>query len=476
MKTDLKAYENDLSTGWSKEEKTDKESVDWAAAKARCDFCKAGEGVSYVPGAISVIDSFAKALVPINDINRRVIGLDPVTKARYGEEESKAVDAIYVLELNVPLKKDVSFDGKRLNRYNLWTNTLTQGDVYLLPNATRLYLMVNLDYVSEVLRGDVRGDGSACDIDIFTALNTYAFNNPVIPIGSTGTLDFSTGVFTLPELSDYELYMDEISGAWLMDMLSQGTLRRLDSDQGAINAFALDGSEQPSGSIIEGAADGGLDGEWRLYWLGDTPETAADADQTLVCLMHNEATDEIRACRTSRAMIEAGEAPVALSMFIYRDAKSDRMGEVKYNAVFFDTPEGERDLFKVVTDVLEDRELEMPRTMKIVLRGFEVKGADYPAYSLTGHFFAMSDGSDGKIDMFDGGYRATFDGDTFESDYIRIEGILDNDLNVTVKKDQLIWPEHKGRFTAEDIQGNRFEIVDGVWRAADAPEADAVAA
>ena len=157
-------------------------------------------------------------------------------------------------------------------------------------------------------------------------------------------------------------------------------------------------------------------------------------------------------------------------MLIYRDAKSDPRGEAKYNALFFDTPNGEKVLFKVITDVLEDRELEIPRSMKIVLRGFEVKGADYPAYSLTGHFFAMNDGTDGKVDMLGGEYQATFDGDTFESDYIRIEGILDNNLNITVKKDQNIWPEQTGRTTAEDIQGDRFESVDGVWSAAAAPE------
>ena len=470
----LKAYEEDTATGWKKKEKPKKATLNWSDAKNRCDFCMKGSGANHrqseIPEVVRLDKAVEKALVPINDINRRVNGLDPVTKARYGEEESKVADALYVLELNVPLKKDVSFDGNRLNRYHLWTSTLTQRDVYLLPNATRLYSNVKLDYVSEVLRGDVRGDGNTCDIDIFTALNAYAFNNPVIPIGSTGSLDFSSGVFTLPELSDYELYMNEISGAWLMDMLGQGALRRLDGDQGAINEYALNGGTLPAGRIIEGAVDGGIEGDWRLYWLGDTPETAADADQTLVCLMYNEKTDEIRACRTSRAMIEAGEAPVALSMLIYRDAKSDRMGAVKYNALFFDTPNGEKDLFKVITDVLDDRELEIPRTMKIVLRGFEVKGADYPAYSLTGHFFAMNDGTDGKVDMLGGEYQATFDGDTFESDYIRIEGILDNNLNITVKKDQNIWPEQTGRTTAEDIQGDRFESVDGVWSAAAAPE------
>ena len=474
---DLKANQLDIRTGWSWKNRADETGLLWGDAKDRCDFCKTGSGANHRASAIPEIDSIAKALVPINDISRRVEGLDKMTKARYGEEENRAADAIYVLELEVPLKKDVSFDRENMDKYLLWKDVLTQHEVYLLPNATRLYTNVRLDYVSEVLRGDVRGDGVVYDIDIFTALNDYAFSHPVIPIGSSGSLDFTTGVFTLSVLSDFELYLNEVSGAWLLNMFEEGTLRRLDNDQDAINAYVLYGDETggdlPGGDIVEGIADGGTRDGWRLYWAGDTPETAADADQTLVCLMHDEATDEIVALRTSRAMIEAGEAPVETSLFIYRDSKADRRGEVKYDAMFFDTPEGEKNLVKLITDVLDDRNLEMPKALEIVLRGYDVSGADYPAYSLTGHFFAMNDGTDGKVSMFDGDYQATFDGDVFESDYIRIEGIMDNDLNITVKKDQLIWPEHNGKTAAEDIQGDEYEYVDGIWGPKGAPEADA---
>ena len=72
----------------------------------------------------------------------------------------------------------------------------------------------------------------------------------------------------------------------------------------------------------------------------------------------------------------------------------------------------------------------------------------------------------------------TFDGDTFDSDYIRIEGIMDGDLNVTVKEGQSIWPEWTGENTAEDIAGNQYTRVDNVWyNAEEAPlPEDAIAA
>ena len=87
----------------------------------------------------------------------------------------------------------------------------------------------------------------------------------------------------------------------------------------------------------------------------------------------------------------------------------------------------------------------------------------HEALGVTDHFFAMCDGMDGEVSMFDGFYTNTFDGDTFDSDYIRIEGILDGDLNITVKEGQSIWPEWTGENTAEDIAGNRYGQVGGEW-------------
>lgn len=414
--------------------------------------------------------AFQKALAPINDINRMVGSLGYVVKARYGEEDDRAAMAIYVLDVEVPLTKDATFGEDRLAKYRLWNNGVTQHDIFLLPNATRLYRDLALDYVSEVLRGDVRGDGGVYDIDIFTALNADAFRHPVIPVGSSGSLDFSTGTLTLPSMSDFELYLHEVSGRWLLDKLESGFIRRMDADQGAINAYVLDDDSNlslPTGPIIETLAPDGEAEGWKRYWLGDTPETAADDDQTLVCLLHDEATDEVDAFRTTCAMIAAGEDPVDVSLYLFRDSKSDRRGEEKYNALFFDTPEGEKSLVKVITYALEGRKLEVPRSLRIALRGHDL-GADWPVYSLTDHFFAMNDGTDGEVSMFDGFYQAAFDGDIFDSDYIRIEGILNNDLTVTVKQGQGIWPEWSGENAAGDIAGNAYQRVDGVWYNKDA--------
>ena len=277
----------------------------------------------------------------------------------------------------------------------------------------------------------------------------------MIPVGSTGSLDFATGTLTLPSLADFELYLHEVSGQ-LADRQAGRGLHPGDGSpiRTRSTRLRLNGGELPDGRIAEGLIDGGERDGWKLYWLGDSPDTAADPDQTLIGLLVNPETDEVDAFRTSVNMIENGEEPVDVSLYLYRDSKADRMGEEKYNAMFFDTPEGEKSLVKVITDVLMERELEMPKPMRIVLRGFHLEGADLPVYSLTDHFFAMCDGTDGQVSMFDGFYTNTFDGDTFDSDYIRIEGIVDGDLNVTVKEGQPIWPEWTGENTAEDIAGN----------------------
>ena len=114
--------------------------------------------------------------------------------------------------------------------------------------------------------------------------------------------------------------------------------------------------------------------------------------------------------------------------------------------------------------MLEDRELEMPKTLKVILRAFKIDGADMPAYSLTDHFFILCDGTDGEVSLFDGFYNNTFDGDTFDIDYLRIEGIMDNRLNVTIKKDQIIWPEKNDETHATDMNGTDYEQMDGEWQ------------
>lgn len=121
-------------------------------------------------------------------------------------------------------------------------------------------------------------------------------------------------------------------------------------------------------------------------------------------------------------------------------------------------------LAKLMTSVLMDREMDMPRPLRIRLRPLALKSADMPVYSLSDCLLILMDGTDGEVSLFDGFYTAGFDGDVFESDYTRIEGIRDGDLQVTMKKDQPIWPEKTGTDTAEDLNGDRWLLLDGVWQ------------
>ena len=92
-----------------------------------------------------------------------------------------------------------------------------------------------------------------------------------------------------------------------------------------------------------------------------------------------------------------------------------------------------------------------------------MEGADWPVYSLTDHYFALCDGTDGSVSMLEGYYQNRFDGNTFESDYVRISGFLDGDLQVTVKSGQPIWPEWTDSETATDLEGRVYVLVNGVW-------------
>ena len=242
-------------------------------------------------------------------------------------------------------------------------------DAVLLPNATRLFARGDrsLQFVSEVMRGDIRKDGNAYVLDIITALTAYAVSNPVIPIGSTGSLDFSTGILMLPDHADYEIYQHEISAKWVQEKMNEGFLRALIADPEECNECAMNGTELPHGKIAEGLTRGDTADGWTVWWLGDTPETAESDDQTLIFLRIKEDEDLLTAWRTSRSMIAAGESPVDVSLFLYRDSSSDRMGIEKYNVLFFDTPAGEKGLVKIVTGVL-GRTLEMPKPINVQLR------------------------------------------------------------------------------------------------------------
>ena len=436
-----------------------------------------------------------------------------IIKAHYGEEDNATAAEIYVLEKEVPLEENVLLDQESLDKYRLWNNALTMHDVYLLPNAARLYATQKPDYVSDTIRGDVKGDGGEYDIDIITALNKWAFNQPQIPVGSIGSLRFDTGVLMLPSLVDYELFLHEVSASWMKELMDNGMIRMISAEQEDVNKYALDGEKEeeialPAGEVLEGLTE--YDGEFdrivhqeedkdmirKGYWLGATPETVSDDGQTLIFLLVNENTDEIDAFRTSVSMLDAGEEGIDVSLYLYRDSKSDRRGEEKYNVMFFDTPEGEKSLFKVITNVLEDRVMVLPKALNIRLRSYDL-GADLPSYSLSDHFFAMNDGTpeakdasdepegtddrnvaDDKeeivrrVSMFNGFYQAAFNGNAFESGYTRIEGIEEGDLTVTVKSGQDIWPEWTGEDSAEDIQKHRYVRNDGAWELSEEDESD----
>jgi hypothetical protein len=184
----------------------------------------------------------------------------------------------------------------------------------------------------------------------------------------------------------------------------------------------------------------------------------------IIGLLYDEKTDKITAFRTSRAMIAAGMKDIEVSMYIFRDSRSDRMGEEKYLVMFYDTPEQEKNLVVLFSDVLENRELDMPKTMRVTLRSFSVAGSDLPVYSLTDNFFIVCDGTVGQVSLFDEFYTNTFDGQTFESDYLRIDGIRDGNISVTIRKGQPIWPEKTDETNATDLNGTHYEYVDNVWQ------------
>ena len=451
-------------------------AFDWnSTARYRCDFCLKGSSVDvgYRNLGDDLESSFSKALEPVEEINREAEEAR-ISRERYGEEENAESGKLYILEVASPLEEDVLLTKEQMEKAQMWVNTRTFQTLTLLPNATRLYLdsAMRLQFIGEVLQGDVLNNGGCYPVDVITALTKQAMSDPLLSVGSGGSLDFRTGELTIPSLADFELYLHEISGRWLLAQLQDGLLRRMTADPKAINAGILNGGKLPEGipdsTLTEGRpgdvfpngepADN-AEGTWILYWLGRTPETAESREEVLVFLLLNTETDEIRAFRTSADMIGNGTEPVAVSLYLFRDFKADRNGEETYNVFFYDTPEGEKSLVKVITAVPGSETNETPKRLAILLRGMQLEGADFPAYSLTDHFFVLCDGTDGEVSMFGGFYTAEIRDDVFESAYVRIEGISSQDPKVTLKKGQDIWPEWTGERTGEDASGKKYQQV-----------------
>ena len=487
--------------------------IEWGVFN-RCDFCDEGDKADVGPGYqdstmaeryeeaykraianIDVIEAMAKALsidktalmasklakglLPLTYMNTLATRTAPITKARYGDEENEAAAKVFVMDVTGMLEKDVRISKDELAFYRMWENNATFHSAYMLPNATRLYTSGNwLDYVTDIVSGELLDDGYTYEMEVITALNKNAYANPEIPIGKTGSLNFAMGVLTIPSYTDFELYLHEVSAAWLIEQMQSGYIRTLMGNQEEFNTCATDGSEKlPEGTIVEGVTDGGTVEGIQLYWIGDTPETAADPDQALILLMVNEETDEVDAFRTSVNMLNENAPLVDLSMYLFRDSESDRREEEKYNLFWFDTfKEGiteDLSLVKVLTNVVGGR-LEMPRPIRVVLRAYTMPGIDLPVYSLTDHLFVLCDGTKGIVSLFDDAYHATFDGDVFDSEYTRVEGISTGDLVVTIKKDQPVWPEWIDEGEAQDIGGKKYYLTENQWTEENAaPEAQA---
>ncbi len=468
--------------------KKEKEVLKWYVWD-RCDFCHEGKQYDLTHSEQDTIENrykeaFDRAMLPIDtvanevaglrksltalqDINRTAVRLPNITRARFGVEDDVPVGERFVLAIQNLLNSDTRFDGEKLSGYQLWTNTATRLDTYLLPNAARLYATtrdsgMGLQYLAEVFQYDLMNSGKDVGIDIITALTENAFQNPVMPLGDVASLDFATGTLMLPAQSEDELYLHEVSAKWMLDKLNEGYLKAMLADSAAATGFALTGSDLPAANAADRPVYGGVEEGWKLYWLGETPETVQDPDQTLIFLMVNEQTDEVDAYRTTANMLERGEEPVDVSVYMFRDARADMREEEQYDLLFFDTPEGQQSIVKLVTDLMDGTELASPRPLRIVLRAFNVNGAALNAYSLNDHFYVLLDGSKGGASLADL-YRNTFDGDTFESDYIRVEGIASGDVSVTMKKDQPIWPEFTGRDDAEDLNGANYTRVGEAW-------------
>ena len=306
------------------------------------------------------------------------------------------------------------------------------------------------------------------ELQVITPLTHSAAGEPVYPLGAYSTIDLNSGLISVPSQARTSLYLDDISGKWLRSQFGDGVFRLMVCDPPKATLEEIL-SEKVEGKVLEGVFEdrwlGAADGNTEIFWLGRTPEQAESDDEPLYYAAVNRVTDTVELFRTSRHMLQTGDKAIPQSAVLFRDAGYDRRGEVRYDLMCYDM--GEDDVIAtltVYTNLPGGDKLEMPASMKVQLREIAVDFSDGPVYSAAGCLYMLNKLENGKASLFDGYYNVTFDGNTFDSGFTRIEGVNTGNPVVTLTHDQPIWIEKDGVNHATDLANNAYILTEGEWR------------
>jgi hypothetical protein len=343
-------------------------------------------------------------------------------------------------------------------------------EILLLANANRPYAAdgtdsqytaegLNIRYVADRIHAtmEIGGLEKERNVDVITPLTKDAAQHPVIPFGADGSLDFATGELVLPGGGDIELNINEISARWLIEQLQSGSIHVLRTDLKQTDAFSLRKMNLSDGVIVEGISEAEEVNGLKRYWLGGTPETVQDPDQPLFWLIVDEETDELLAFRTSKRMLEEDGRSKETAMAIFTDSMNGWMNAGESLLVFYDSSTGDSTV-SILSNAPVNREQEMADRMRIVLRGVRVNGSAWPAYSARDRYLVMAECRNGRVNVLDGLYTASYDGNTFESPYTRITGISEEEIRIIPKSDISLRTEQTNGIVRRVVCTERYII------------------
>ena len=446
-------------------------TIDESARAARNRSAASGTGSEKPAGSAAVEGTRAmQKSTGVGESNLTVSDkLISITKASSLRDGGKSDSELFVLGLHSSLDRDVTLNGSDIRRYRLWFNEIASMYNHLLPNGARIKTGAGgrPQFVTDVLVGDVFGQGLNNEVRIVTPLTKLAVSYPLYAIDRHTTLNLETGELTIPSDAFTLLDTDEISASWLNDQHKAGLIQLLACADGGMSFDdALEGRLY-MGGLLQGLFPDGA--RPNVLWLGRTPEQVEAPALPLYYLELDPDSDTFAIYRTSREVLAGNGQPVQQSLFIYRNDRSDRMGDVVYDAVCYDSEFGNGDARAlIVTGLLTDRKLEMPASLQLGLRALKLPNIPDPAWQLDNSVYVVN--RQGTASLFDGVYTVTFDGDTFDSGYTRIEGIRSGKPLVTLRKGQPVWPEWTGMDSAADLNGRRFKWIDNQWLADDTPQ------
>ena len=267
-------------------------------------------------------------------------------------------------------------------------------------------------------------------INAITSINQQLVSDSLFPVSVSTAIDFDTNEFVVRDQTVTQLLVNEISGKWFMEAINDKLFR--------YNTIQID-----EDTDYEDILNGDITSEFVLvkqtenekyYHLG---ETIIDGLNTIdYYLVYDEVNDDMKFIKVTNGDFDEA---VEMSVILYRDNELDSDHETAYNFVLVEKDDKDAHMY-VVTDTLTYDLLETSYSLNIKLKNIELVGVDYRVVKVNNIYYLLT-GDEQTVTLGDDVYTRVYDGNSFESNYIKIDNTNSYSYTTTIKKGQPVFKE-----------------------------------